>query len=644
MQNLKSPPSTFSSSSQPPLNGANGHDRAANGNGVYADAIASARAADVAATPPKTILVAEAPRPANRIPTVREILANPPRSAAMQVRFMRDFVFFAWLFIRLIFWHLLVAKYAPEWVERGNIARWKKYARDFRDFAVQMGGVMIKAGQFVSTRSDVLPQEVIDELADLRDTVPNVSTAKIRAILKQELGDLNARYAMFEDRPVAAASLGQVHRARLLNGDRVVVKVQRPGIADICYTDLRAMVVVARIAMRFRFVNKRMNAVALVEEFGRVLLEELSYRQEMDNAARFAEIFRNDLGVYIPQIYAEHSTDCVLTIEDVTTIKLDDYDGMARAGIDRKAVAKRLMDSYLRMIFDERFFHADPHAGNLFVYPLNEGEGGDQDAGDGRPFYLIFIDFGMTGALTKQILDGLIDTMSALVTRDARKLVMSYQDLGLLLPSADIERLTDATRLVFDQVWGMSMAQMTSASFDSMAEISEQFGDLLFDMPFQMPQDFIYLGRTVGILSGMYTTLDPSLNPWNAIQPYAQKMMLARGAGGDSSGSLLTTTIQNVLGGAGKSIGSLLFPGVQTRDLTTKLERGEIKVRVAPSSDFDKLFNMLATQEKKTQRTVATVGSLVIAAIFYTNGDGVLTVIALGAAGAVWLGGVFGGE
>ncbi|MCC6801342.1 MAG: AarF/ABC1/UbiB kinase family protein [Anaerolineae bacterium] len=566
---------------------------------------------------------------------VREVIASRPRSLRMQFRYVRVIWHFGWLFAQLVLWHVILQRYFPERVQRGNIPRWQRYARAFRGFAIDMGGMMIKAGQFVSTRSDVLPPEVIRELASLRDEVPGVPTAYIRAIIEQQLGSIPARFSQFDDTPVAAASLGQVHRARLQNGDRVVVKVLRPGIAEICYTDLAAMFTVSRIAMKFRFVNRRMDAVALIEEFGRVLLEELSYRHEARNAARFSDMFKHDLGVYIPTIYEEHSTDSVLTMEDVTTIKLDDYAALEAAGISRQAVAKRLMDTYLRQVFEERFFHADPHPGNLFVYPLppDNDAYNAQDKQEGSPFYLIFIDFGMVGTLTPQIVNGLIGTLAAVITRDAEKMVKSYSELGFLLPGVDTERLEEATRAVFDQVWGLSMSQMSSISYDSMASLGKEFNDLLFSMPFQVPQDFIYLGRTMGILSGIATGLDPGFNPWGEIQPYAQKLItqkLTENGDNPLAGIFGSSVLSGLLGSGGAqtllNIGQSLF-GRSTADSRGSLARSDLPVRVEPSPEYQRQLNRIEAQERRTTRAVLLGSGVITATVFYAHGDIVPAVI-----------------
>jgi len=574
------------------------------------------------------------------IPSPEESTVREPqgraRSLKLQWRFFRTLIFSAWVFFRLIFWQVYVRKYFPQWVDNTNINRWRLYARQYSNFAIKMGGVFIKLGQFISTRVDIFPEEIIKELENLQDTVPTIEFKVIQRVLERELGATSERFAYINAAPIAAASLGQVHRGKLLNGDNVVVKVQRPGIRDICFTDLAAMRVVAKVAMRFAFISRRCDAVALVEEFGRVFLEELSYKHEAYNAHRFAEIFRNNMGVYIPSVYHEHSTDQVLTLEDVTTLKINDYEALEKAGISRKAVAKRLMDTYLVQIFNEYYFHADPHPGNLFVYPLPV-EDENADFGEkGRPFYLIFVDFGMTGTLTHEIADGMVSTLHAVLTRDHQALVRSYVKLGFILPGADIERIEEATKSTFDEVWGLSMTDIRDMPYDRVTDLAEEFSDLMLSMPFYIPQDFIYLGRTVSIMSGMTTSLDPSFNPWDELLPYTETL-IARGFGIDiPQGKLvresfnLSTLTGLFSGDGGQLIRTLgeevirraLPPQIGRADRTLqRLQEGDIHIVAELSLAHRQQLKRIEKESRRTGRSVFFGSVLISSTLLYTGGN-----------------------
>lgn len=566
----------------------------------------------------------------------------------MQWRFMRSLAWASWLLARLLFWYFFVERILGRraYIQRRNMAMWRGYAAEFRVFAVAMGGVMIKLGQFISTRMDVLPPEIIAELQSLQDEVPSVPFPKILAVLEADLGPIPGRFQWFTETPVAAASLGQVHRAQLLTGERVVVKVQRPGIDRVVYTDLAALDVVARMTMRFRFVRRRADVRALMKEFGRVLLEELSYEHEARNAQRFAAMFADDLGVYIPMVYTAHSTDRVLTMEDVTSIKINDYEAIEAAGINRKVVATRLMDTYLKQIFDARFFHADPHPGNLFIYPLPVADAHADFGAAGRPFYVIFVDFGMSGQLTEAISAGLINTLAAVIRRDARQLVRSYAELGFLLPDADLDRLEQATVATFNRVWGLSMAEIRDLDVSEMVEIGQEFSDLLYDMPFYLPQDFVYLARAVGILSGMCTSLDPEFNPWVELQSHSQVLLRravasTNGAGPSGLDALFSGNAAQVLLEAGQALLTrTLAPGAQ---FIERVERGEIKFQVEPGYKLQRQFTRLEAQGRRTTRAVVGGSFLIAAAVLYSGGDVALALVGFGVAGATFLNLFFAG-
>ncbi len=587
--------------------------------------------AEAHATRPTVTPNSEVPSDPHNIPR--------PGSIRMQVRFVRGLFYAASLFVRLLFWQVYVRRYLPGYVDATNLKRWIRWARGFRRFAISMGGVYIKLGQFISTRVDALPEEIVRELESLQDEVPTLPFKRIKRQVEQELGPIESRFLSFNEEPIAAASLGQAHRARLLSGERVVVKVLRPGIRQTCYTDLATLNIVARIAARFGFISRRADPVALGDEFGRVLLEELSYDHETHNGLRFYEMYRNDLGVYIPDIYSEHSTDRVLTLEDVTAIKINDYAALEAAGISRKEVAERLMDTYLKQIFEHFFFHADPHPGNLFVYPLPVPDPSLYlRQGGGRPFYLIFIDFGMTGTLTREIADGMVNTLAAVIARDPDKLINSYVKLGFVLPGADLTRIKQAAKAAFDEVWGMSMTEIRDMDYERATNLANEFGDLINSMPFYLPQDFIYLGRTVSILSGMSTSLDPNFNPWHELEPYAQRLAAA-GFGVDvdlSTGELNgTSIIQSLFNGNGgqaiinvvKEVNRRTAPINPSMQILEALRSGEVHVVAEPSMAYKAQLRKLEYQDKRMTRALLFGTVLIASAVFYTGGEPALAGI-----------------
>ena len=287
-------------------------------------------------------------------------------------------------------------------------------AASFRREAVRMGGVMIKVGQFLSARLDILPRMITDELAGLQDEVRPENSQAIFAVLQKEYGvELGEKFDFIDPQVLAAASIGQVHLARLkssqglISGGEdccdVVVKIQRPEIEKIIDVDLAALKVVAGWLMRYPPIKRRANIPSLLEEFSRSLYEEVDYLNEGKNAERFAENFAGQTQILVPKVIWSHTTRRVLTLEYVRAIKITDYPAIEAAGINRKEVAKELFDTYLKQIFEDRFFHADPHPGNLFVLPVSEQEA----VKVGRNWKLVFVDFGMAGTISESLMANL---------------------------------------------------------------------------------------------------------------------------------------------------------------------------------------------------------------------------------------------
>ena len=496
------------------------------------------------------------------------------RSMVLRKRYWRILFFFFNVTLGAIFWDIFLRHSGLGFLARNTRSRrYRRIAIRFRALAIHLGGVMIKVGQFLSARLDVLPLEITDELAGLQDEVPPVEFESIRRLAETQLGSpLNEIFASFEEIPLAAASLGQVHRAclhpreaELLGFGNVVVKILRPHIEEIVEVDMSALRVVSGWLSRYRPVSEHADVPAIVEEFAGIILEEMDYLSEGKNAEAFAASFEGDASVHIPRVAWKHTTRRVLVLEDVFAIKITDYDAITVAGIDRAAVAERLLAVYLKQIFEDGFFHADPHPGNLFVTPMaKKNEDGS------IAWKLTFVDFGMVGRMPENLMEGLREVVIAIGLQDSQRLVEAYQLLGVLLPSANLKLLEEASAQLFDRFWGMNMNELRSIKHDEMMKFGLQFRELIFNMPFQVPENLLLLGRTVGILSGMCTGLHAEFNLWQQLAPYAKK--LAEGEGGSHWDVFFDE--------AGEFFKVLLaIPGRAERVLG-RMERGELNVQM----------------------------------------------------------------
>lgn len=491
-----------------------------------------------------------------------------------RTRYRRIIFFFGRVFLSLIFWEIILRRVGfKESVRRTRSQRLQKIAQDYRHLAVQLGGVLIKVGQFLSARADVLPEEITSELSGLQDEVPPEDFNAIRQLIVAELGGtLGEKFAEFDETPLAAASLGQVHRARLFanqeqeNGGwlQVVVKIQRPDIEQVIATDLAALRTVGSWSMRYEPIRRRADVPALLAEFSRILYEEIDYLAEGRNAETFAENFKDKPGVKIPGVVWSHTTRRVLTLEDVYAIKITDYDQINQAGIPLDKVAERVFDIYLYQIFENGFFHADPHPGNLFVEPLHASEDGE------ITWQLTFVDFGMVGHVPPGTRAGLRELAIGLATKDAGRMVKAYQMLNVLLPSADLDLIAQADAKVFDRFWGKSMEELREIPYEEMHEFAKEFRELVYAMPFQVPQDIVFLLRTVAILSGICTGLYPNFNFWESLTPYASQLLAEEGE----------SRFDFLLAEAGALLQTLLALPRKLESALEKIEHDEVGVRI----------------------------------------------------------------
>src|SRR2546423_2751853 len=285
----------------------------------------------------------------------------------------------------------------------------------FRETAVELGVLMIKLGQFLSCRADLLPEQALAVLSCLQDEVPPVPFNQVVSVIESELGKpVEEVFSMLERKCTAAASLGQVHKAVLAStGETVAVKIQRPDIGQLARMDLSTLKFVIWIITRFVDVNGIIDLMGVYHEFQRTIYEEIDYVREAANARRFKEMFKDDPMIYIPRVYDQYVSRRLLVLEWIDGIKINDYAALNAAGINRLEVAKCTVCAYFYQFFKAGFFHADPHPGNIFVKKGATGDG---------PI-VTFVDFGMVGSLTKQMKRLMKDVFLAFIVRDSRWLV-----------------------------------------------------------------------------------------------------------------------------------------------------------------------------------------------------------------------------
>ncbi|TDW31081.1 ABC1 kinase family protein [Cryobacterium psychrophilum] len=502
--------------------------------------------------------------------------------------------------------------------ERTRSKRMLRFARRFRVLAVDLGGLMIKVGQFMSSRLDVLPPEITKELEGLQDEVPPVPFPAIRTLAEAELGaPLQQVFTTLDETPVAAASLGQAHRARLAplaaadtGLDAVVLKVQRPGIDEIIDIDLAALRRVAGWLTHVRLVSDRVDARALVEEFAQTSLEEIDYLKEAASSERFAADFADDDRVGVPAVVWERTTRRVLTLEDVTAIKITDTEALLAAGIDPKEVAPVFASVMFDQLFTNGFFHADPHPGNIFVTPVADGQ-------SGIPWKLTFIDFGMMGQVPANTRSSLRQLLIATASRDGKALVAAIRDVGVLLPSADTTELERAMVQLFARFGGMGFAELREVDPREFREFGLQFGDVVRSLPFQLPENFLLVIRAMSLTSGVCSALDPAFNLWDSVEPYAAQLIR------DERGNVVQDVAKQALATA--SVAWRLPKRLDS--LVTSFEEGSVAV-ASPG-----LERRVARLESTARRLMSVVlfGALLIAGAVLQANDAVFgTVLMVG--------------
>lgn len=492
--------------------------------------------------------------------------------------------------------------------EESQARRRRAIAIWIRETFLNLGPTFIKVGQLFSTRADLFPTEYVEELSKLQDKVPAFSYEQVESIIEEELGKpIPSLFSSFDPIPLAAASLGQVHRARLHSGEEVVVKVQRPGLKKLFTIDLAILKGIARYFQNHPDWGPGRDWMGIYEECCRILWEEIDYINEGRNADTFRRNFRGEDWVNVPRVYWRYSSPRVLTLEYLPGIKISHYEALETAGLDRKRLAQLGARAYLHQLLNNGFFHADPHPGNIAV------------SSDGS---LIFYDFGMMGRVQTATREKLMQTFFGIAQKNASQVVDSLVALGALAPAEDMGPVRRSIQYMLDNFMDQPFETQ------SVAAISDDLYEIAYGQPFRFPATFTFVMRAFSTLEGVGKGLDPDFNFMEVAKPFAMQIMTnGSSSPNSSSGSLL-----NELGrqAAQVSTSALSLPR-RIEDTLEKLEQGDIRMRVR-ATETDRILRRMSNVSLGTNYALLVAGFTLSATILLVNQYIWLAIVAAAAA------------
>ena len=477
---------------------------------------------------------------------------------------------------------------------------------------------MIKVGQLASTRADILPAEVIAQLSFLQDRVPAFSWRVAESILREEYGrPVEDVFAYFEKVPLAAASLGQVHRAVLPTGEHVVVKIQRPGLERLFDLDLWALKVVAQYLQKSKkYGGNGRDWVAIYEECAKVLYEEIDYLREAESCQRFGDNFRNAGVDYVkvPLVYKEYTTKNVLCLQYLPGIKISDVNTLQKAGLDTKLIADRAANAFILQVLEFAFFSSDPHPGNCAV-GANES--------------IIFYDFGMMGSLNPNVKERLIDILAGVIDRNADLVMNALVDLEALVLPPDPTPVRRSIQFFLDSVGNRPSRDQTVAA------IGDDLYATAYDKPFRLPAASIFLLRAFSTLEGLAKGLDPDFKFSEVALPYADTILKDRTGGIDSPEKAVRALATSLITGRQDEVSKELTKRVigagsgavkavsrieKIEKTLSQLERGDLKLR-ARSTETEKLLRKQYSLTESSNYLLSTGTTALAATQLYATGN-----------------------
>jgi len=468
-------------------------------------------------------------------------------------------------------------------------------ARRLKTTFVELGPAFIKLGQMLSTRPDALPAAYIEVLSELQDRVPPAPWSAIEPLLEAELGDtVDERFDSFDTNPISGASLGQVYEAEI-DGERVAVKVLRPGIRERVESDLRVLETLTPVLARGAEPAQAYTLENLSEEFAATIRAEMDYAHEARMLREIGASFADRDDVAIPDVVESLSTDRVVTMTYLDGVKIDDLARIDELGIDREELVQRLEEVYIQMIVEDGRFHADPHPGNLAVQE------------DGT---LVFYDFGMTGRLGPRTRDQLMEFYVGLASDDVERVMDAFVAMGALDPAANRDVMAEAFEIVIEQFRGEDISEYR------VEQLVGQFESQLYEFPMRLPQDLALVVRVTTVLEGVCRTLDPEFDFIEIITDYVMEQ------GGTDAGAAIREEIQETVTAGARSLVTVAPRAERALDIA---QRGELTLETV-LRDGNGLARQMAM--RLLLGFVAAAG-IPVAAFFYVDATLPSTALAL---------------
>jgi predicted unusual protein kinase regulating ubiquinone biosynthesis (AarF/ABC1/UbiB family) len=461
-------------------------------------------------------------------------------------------------------------------------------------------------GQALSTRADLLPLAYVEALGELQDKVPGFSSTAAIALIEAELKQpIHLLYAEFDPVPIAAASLGQVHKARLPTGEAVVVKVQRPGLERLFNLDLKALHHLVGFCERYFSWAQTYRIRELYNEFFSILYQEIDYIQEGKNADRFRLNFQDEPRVLVPRVFWNWTTSRILTVDYLPGIKINDRKSLEAAGIDLKKLNRLGIYCYLKQLLQDGFFQADPHPGNMAVTPRGQ---------------IIFYDFGMMAEVKSLAKETMVKTLFAVLRKDASVLIDTLVELGLLERTGDMAPIRRMAIYVLDK--------FTEKPLDvhAFGEVRSELFAMFEQQPFRMPAQMMFILKSLATLDGIARVLDPEYNLTAAAQPFV-KTLLANTKGGTTIWQEMAKQTKDLLH---RRLRSPNPTELAIQRLEERLQQGDLQLKVR-SPDTDRILRRIYLALKSLIYLGWTGFTLVAAAIFLASG----ATVSLGVASLV---------